>query len=120
LRIFRSECPVIEDTSVTALRAAESFIESNTDESLFDTTVEANGIYGQTVDEPEDLFTIDWNDTNSAIAEMPEGVPLSPRYMIKKLKKIDDDDDTAPTVFRVTVRGTGDRAQPGPDRHEFV
>ena len=37
------------------------------------------------------FFTIDWNDTNSAIAEMPEGVPLSPRHMIKKLKKIDDD-----------------------------
>ena len=36
-----------------------------------------------------------------------EGVPLSPRYMIKKLKKIDDEDDTAPTIFRVTVRGTG-------------
>ena len=66
------------------------------------------------------FFTIDWNDTNSAIAEMPEGVPLSPRYMIKKLKKIDDDDETAPTVFRVTVRGTGNRAQPGLDRHEFV
>ena len=56
LEHLQSERPVIEDTSITALRAAETFIESNTDESFFDTTVEANGIYGQTDDEPEDLF----------------------------------------------------------------
>jgi len=75
----------------TALRAAESFIEAQTLESIFDSNTLEDGIYSQTEDEPENIFTIDWNDTNSAIAEMPEGVPLSPRYMIKKLKKIDDD-----------------------------
>ena len=103
----------------TALRAAETFIESQTDDSLADRPVEMNGIYGQTDDEPEDLFTINWDDTNSAIAGKLEGDPLDldpldlegvaspPRYMIKKLKKIDDEDDTAPTIFRVTVRGTG-------------
>ena len=100
----------------TALRAAETFIESQTVESFFDTTDMLYGIYNQTDDEPEDLFAIDWDVTNSAIAGRLEGDPLGldplelegvalpPRYMIKK---IDDEDDTAPTVFRVTVRGTG-------------
>ena len=112
----------------TALRAAEPFIESNADDSFIDTTDEANGLYNGQTNEfvllgfqpPEDLFTIDWNDTNSKAMFADEdaalqGVTLSPRYMIKKLKKIGSnltitgygDDNTAPTVFRVTVRGTG-------------
>ena len=91
----------------TALRAAETFIESKTDESFFDMTSETNGIYSQTDNEPEDLFTIDWNDFSAEIDEAIygelEGVTLLPRYMIKKLwNKIDD-----AVVFRVTVRGTG-------------
>ena len=59
----------------------------------------------------------DWeSDENSeAITEELEGVTSSPLYMIKKLGKIGSnltitgygDDNTAPTVFRVTVRGTG-------------
>ena len=105
----------------TALRAAETFIESKTDESFFDTTSETNGIYSQTDDEPENLFTeASWVDENSRAmfddeVEALQGVSLSPRYMIKKLGKIGSnltitgygDDNTAPTVFRVTVRGTG-------------
>ena len=96
----------------TALRAAETFIESKTDESFFDTTSETNGIYSQTDDEPENLFTEVWDDENSKAMfadeeEGLQGVPLSPRYMIKKLEKIDDADVTEPTVFRVTGRGTG-------------
>ena len=102
----------------TALRAAESIIEAQTLESIFDSNTLEDEIYSQTEDEPEFLFTIDWDDTNSkAIAGALEGVTSSPRYMIKKLKKIGesnltitgygDDDTPRPTVFRVTVRGTG-------------
>ena len=91
----------------SALRATETFIESQTVESFFDTTDMLYGIYNQTDDEPEDLFAIDWDVTNSAIAGELEGVASPPRYMIKKLEKIDDGDVTEPTVFRVTVRGTG-------------
>jgi len=107
----------------TALRRAESFIEAQTLESVFDSNTLEDEIYSQTEDEPKNLFTIDWNDTNSKAMfadedEALQGVTLSPRYMIKKLKKIgrsnltitgygDDDDAPRPTVFRVTVRGTG-------------
>ena len=106
----------------TALRAAESFIEAQTLESIFDSNTLEDEIYSQTEDEPENIFTIDWNDTNSKAMfadedEALQGVTLSPRYMIKKLKKIGesnltitgygDDDAPRPTVFRVTVRGTG-------------
>ena len=100
----------------TALRRAENFIESQTAESSFDTTGE--GVYNQETDEPANPFTSNWDDTDSkAIAGALEGVTSSPRYMIKKLKKIGesnltitgygDDDAPRPTVFRVTVRGTG-------------
>jgi type IV pilus assembly protein PilX len=104
----------------TALRGAENFIELQIEESIFDTT--GDGVYNQVTDEPENLFTIDWGDTNSKAMfadedEALQGVTLSPRYMIKKLKKIGesnltitgygDDDAPRPTVFRVTVRGTG-------------
>ena len=100
----------------TALRRAEIFIESQTAESIFDTTGE--GVYNQETDEPANPFTSNWDDTDSkAIAGVLEGVTSSPRYMIKKLKKIGesnltitgygDDDAPRPTVFRVTVRGTG-------------
>ena len=58
----------------TALRAAEIFIESQTDASLHDAPLEwVNGIYGQTDD--EDL-TVDWNNTNSAVAGRLEGDPM--------------------------------------------
>ena len=104
----------------TALRGAENFIESQTEESIFITT--ANEFYSQEDDEPDDLFTEVWDDENSKAMFADEdaalqGVTLSPRYMIKKLKKIGesnltitgygDDDAPRPTVFRVTVRGTG-------------
>ena len=95
----------------SALRATETFIESQTDESLFDPPAEANGtkgIYSQTNDELK-VFSSTWDDDNSAIAGSVEGDPLvldgiasPPRYMIKKLEQIGD-----ATVFRVTVRGTG-------------
>ena len=101
----------------TALREAENFVESQTAESIFDTTGE--GVYNQETDEPANPFTSNWDDTDSkAIAGALKGGTSSPRYMIKKLKKIgehnltitgygDDDDTPRPTVFRLTVRGTG-------------
>ena len=71
----------------TALRAAETFIELQADASGFDTLP----------DTPEDPFTDDyWGG--------PEEID---NYVIEKLEKINDGDDTEPTVFRVTVRGTG-------------
>ena len=81
----------------TALRAAETFIELQADASGFDTLP----------DTPEDPFTDDYWDDAEVIDGELEGVALPPRYMIKKLEKIDDEDDTEPTVFHVTVRGTG-------------
>ena len=103
----------------TALREAENFIESQTVESIFDSDTAEDEIYSQTQGEPEDLFTLDWDDTNSkTITGTLIGVTTSPRYMIKKLKKVgdnnltitgygDDDGTPRPTIFRVTVRGTG-------------
>jgi type IV pilus assembly protein PilX len=99
----------------TALRGAETFIESQTDESIFNTS--ANEIYSQADDEPDDLFKIVWENTNSKTmfadgVEALQGVASSPRYMIKKLKKLrltitGYGDAPPPTVFRITVRGTG-------------
>jgi len=95
----------------TALRAAETFIESNDDDSFIDTTNEENGLYNGQTNEfvllgfqpPEDLFTIDWDAKSAKIDGELEGVTSLPRYMIKKLEeKIED-----ATVFRVTARGTG-------------
>ena len=100
----------------TALRGAENFIEAQTLESTFDDNTIVDGIYSQAEDEPGNLFTVVWDDANSeAIAGALEGVTSSPRYMIKKLKKIGESnltitgygDAPPPTVFRVTVRGTG-------------
>ena len=83
----------------TALLAAETFIESKTDPA---------SDFGPSADELENLFTLVWTDSNSKEIDWAlQGVTSKPRYMIKKLKKIDDEDDTAPTIFRVTVRGTG-------------
>ena len=95
----------------TALRAAETFIESNANDSFIDTTIEANGLYNEQDNEfvlldsqpPEDLFTIDWNAKSAEIDGELEGVTLRPRYMIKKL----EEKIRHATVFRVTVRGTG-------------
>ena len=83
----------------TALRAAETFIELQADSA---------SDFGPSADESENLFTIEWVDANSKAMftdedEGLQGVPLSPRYMIKKLRKI----GCTPTVFRVTVRGIG-------------
>jgi len=79
----------------TALLAAETFIESKTDPA---------SDFGPSADEHENLFTLAWTDTNSKEIDWAlQGVTSKPRYMIKKLKKI----GCTPTVFRVTVRGTG-------------
>ena len=97
----------------TALRAAETFIESqNTDDIFNDTT--PPGIYNRDEYEPGeaygvagDLFTIDWDvnsrEIDAAIYGELEGVTIRPRYMIKKLKKKIGE----VKVFRVTARGTG-------------
>ncbi|HIA77916.1 MAG TPA: hypothetical protein EYO05_07035 [Gammaproteobacteria bacterium] len=79
----------------TALRAAETFIESKTDSA---------SDFGPSADEHENLFTLAWTDTNSEEIDWAlQGVTSKPRYMIKKLEKI----GCTPTVFRITVRGTG-------------
>ena len=95
----------------TALRAAESFIEVQTLESIFDSNTLEDEIYSQTEDEPKNLFTIDWNDKSAEIVGDLEGITLLPRYMIKKMKQKIRVSPTATTndavVFRITVRGTG-------------
>ena len=90
----------------SALRAAEIFIESKTDESDFNSLVVTNGIYSRTKDEPDNLFNPEvWIDPHSKAIDLAlQGVASPPRYMIKKLIGCN------PTVFRVTARGTG-----GPD-----
>ena len=98
----------------TVLRGAETFVENLADEALFNSS--AGGLYSETDEEPENLFTTGWIDANSReLASDLAGINSKPRYMIKKLEKIGSnltitgygDDNTAPTVFRVTVRGTG-------------
>ena len=104
----------------TVLRRAETFIEDQAYEALFNTT--AGGLYSETDEEPDSPFTIQWNDTNSREQTSSlAGVPSNPRYMIKKLKKIGSDTDLSisgygdtdlssqATIFRITVRGTGGR-----------
>ena len=109
------------EAAETALRGAEAFIESQSDDSLFATT--STGIYAQGTDpantEPNAYLTT-WSDTNSRIlASAPTGVTTAPRYMIKKVGEIGDEgslnlggygetDLTQKSViYRITARGTG-------------
>ena len=88
----------------TALRAAETFIDSINNPSIFDTTVPANGIYKKQHDEPEELFLPStWVGKSAEIDGDLEGVPVLPRYMIKRLRK----KLSGALVFRITARGTG-------------
>ena len=88
----------------TALRAAETFIESQTTDTIFNSTVPANGIYRRQDDEPEDLFLPStWTGNSAEIDGELEGVTVLPRYMIKRLRK----KLSGALVFRITVRGTG-------------
>jgi len=100
----------------TVLRGAETFVENLADEALFNSS--AGGLYSEADEEPKNLFTTGWIDANSRELDSDlAGINSKPRYMIKKLKKIGesnltitgygDDDAPRPTVFRVTVRGTG-------------
>lgn len=109
------------EAAETALRGAEAFIESQSDDRLFATT--STGIYAQGTDpantEPNAYLTT-WSDTNSRIlTSVPAGVTTAPRYMIKKVGEIGDEgslnlggygetDLTQKSViYRITARGTG-------------
>ena len=102
----------------TVLRSAETFIEDQVDDAIFNTT--ASGLYSETDEEPGSLFTSQWNSTNSVEQTNGlAGVTSNPRYMIKKLKKVGSDTDLSisgygdtdlssqSTIFRITARGTG-------------
>ena len=103
----------------TVLRGAETFVENLADEALFNSS--AGGLYSETDEEPENLFTTGWIDANSReLASDLAGINSKPRYMIKKLKKIgesnltitgygDTDLSAQSTIFRITARGTGGR-----------
>ena len=104
----------------TVLRGAETFVENLADEALFNSS--AGGLYSETDEEPENLFTTGWIDANSRELDSDlAGINSKPRYMIKKLKKIGSDTDlsisgygdtdlsTQSTIFRITARGTGGR-----------
>ena len=109
------------EAAETALRDAEAFIESQSDDSLFTTT--SAGIYAQGTEldnsEPNP-FDNTWDNDNSRIlATAPTGVTTAPRYMIKKVGESGDEgslnlggygetDLTQKSViFRITARGTG-------------
>ena len=109
------------EAAETALRGAETFIEAQPDDNLFNTT--GTGIYAQGTNpgntEPN-AFLTPWNATNSRIlATAPVGVTTAPRYMIKKVGESSDEgslniggygetDLTQKSViYRITARGTG-------------
>jgi type IV pilus assembly protein PilX len=109
------------EAAETALRDAEAFIESQSDDSLFTTT--SAGIYAQGTEsdntEPN-AFLARWSDTNSRIlATAPTGVTTAPRYMIKKVGESGDegslnlggygetDLSQKSVIYRITARGTG-------------
>ena len=109
------------EAAETALRGAEIFIESQSDDSLFATT--STGIYAQGTDpgntEPN-AFLTPWSATNSRIlSTAPTGVTTAPRYMIKKVGESGDegslnlggygetDLSQKSVIYRITARGTG-------------
>jgi type IV pilus assembly protein PilX len=109
------------EAAETALRGAEIFIESQSDDSLFATT--STGIYAQGTDpgntEPN-AFLTPWSATNSRIlSTAPAGVTTAPRYMIKKVGESGDegslnlggygetDLSQKSVIYRITARGTG-------------
>lgn len=109
------------EAAETALRDAEAFIESQSDDSLFTTT--SAGIYAQGTEsgntEPNAFLTT-WSATNSRIlSSAPMGVTTAPRYMIKKVGESGDegslniggygetDLSQKSVIYRITARGTG-------------
>ena len=112
------------EAAESGLRAIENFITSQPNDYWFNP--EKEGFYGEEVESSEPHpFKETWTDTNSAkISSLdtswtrPEGVTLTPRYMIKKISEQtsgeinmsgygETDLTTKTVIFRITVRGTG-------------
>ena len=104
-----------------ALRHAESFIESQTNDDLFEITKE--GFYAEgtsEIDSEPHPFDTTWNDKNSReVPNKPIGVKSAPRFMVKKIGQIGGEGslniggygttnlNTKSVIYRITVRGTG-------------
>lgn len=101
----------------TGVRAAEAFLDNLADDSAFLSTQE--GLYSLADEEPNNLFTINWDNGNSSKLAKLEGIIESPRYMIKKLEELkteralnitgyETSANTQTTViFRITARSMG-------------
>ncbi|MBO67642.1 MAG: hypothetical protein CL398_04955 [Acidiferrobacteraceae bacterium] len=101
----------------TAIRTAESFLENLTDDNTFSYSQE--GFYSLVDEEPNGLFTIDWNDKNSIKIDNLEGITEPPRYMIKKLDELEAEralnitgyetsaNIQTTVIFRITARSIG-------------
>jgi type IV pilus assembly protein PilX len=106
-----------------ALRGAETFIESQSDESAFATTNAGLYAQGTSLDDiepaPFDTNT-DWDDDDSRVlASALAGVTSAPRYMIKKVGESggegslniggygETDLTQKSVIYRITARGTG-------------
>jgi len=104
-----------------ALRGAETFIESQSDESVFTTTDAGLYAQGTSLDDIEPApFGTNWGDDNSQVlSSAPAGVTSAPRYMIKKVGESggegslniggygETDLTQKSVIYRITARGTG-------------
>ena len=103
------------------LRGAETFIESQADDSAFNAT--GGGLYAQGTSD-DDIepapFGTTWDDDNSRVlSSAPAGVTSAPRYMIKKVGESggegslniggygETDLTQKSVIYRITGRGTG-------------
>jgi type IV pilus assembly protein PilX len=109
-------------TTESALREAEIYIESVTNVSAF---AGAGGLYGLTDDEPDYADEDTWTDADEhVVASAPHGSYDAPRYFIKSytvasgtsgalnLSGYGDNKGVGDvTIFTVTARGTGASAE---------
>ena len=109
------------EAAEVGLRGAETFIESQADDTVF--TATGAGLYAQGTSssdlEPAPFGTA-WDDDNSrTLSSAPAGVTSAPRYMIKKVGESggegslniggygETDLTQKSVIYRITTRGTG-------------
>ena len=104
-----------------ALRNAESFIENQNDNTLFNTS--SLGLYAEGTDQinlEPDPFDTKWGDKNSReVTNKPSGVKSAPRFMAKRIGQIGGEGSlniggygstnlsTKSVIYRITAKGTG-------------
>jgi len=114
------------EAAETGLRAIEEFLKNQSDDRQFNVTKQSLYAEGaESSDAEPSPFKEDWTEENSgSISSLipswykPEGITLTPRYMIKKISETtngeinisgygETDLTTKTVIFRITVRGTG-------------